>query len=173
MSLRMWIAAGSMMLMWGSQTYANGALSDTLEKSSIINFSVNVKAPVCRISVPDSVDFGEHDVNGIRNNIEKKFAIRLESCNQQIPHPKIIFGGEYIDASKNYIKNKAGIEYAGGVGIFILFNGDVIKLQEDINLDGVNENEINDFEFTARISPIDTITPGIIDASASINLIYY
>ncbi|HBA7687713.1 TPA: type 1 fimbrial protein, partial [Escherichia coli] len=109
MSLRMWIAAGSMMLMWGSQTYANGALSDTLEKSSIINFSVNVKAPVCRISVPDSVDFGEHDVNGIRNNIEKKFAIRLESCNQQIPHPKIIFGGEYIDVSKNYIKNKAGI----------------------------------------------------------------
>lgn len=173
MSLRVWMVAGSMMLMWSSQAYADGALSDALEKSTIINFSVNVKEPVCRMSLPASVDFGEHDVNSIRNNIEKKFTLRLEDCNQKIPHPKITFGGEYIDTSKSYIKNKAGEGYADGVGIFILFNGDVISLQENIVLNEVNEHGVNDFEFTARVSSVGVVTPGLIYASTSINLFYY
>lgn len=173
MSVRMWMVIGGMMLMWNSQTYADGALSDTLEKNTTINFSVHVKEPICRMSVPAIVDFGEYDAHSIKNNVEKNFIVRLENCNQKVPSPKINFGGEYIDSSGDYIKNKTGWEYADGIGIFIIYKGERINLLKTIILDEVDKNMQKDFEFKALAGVLDSVTPGLIDTNISINLTYY
>ncbi|HBA8071635.1 fimbrial protein [Escherichia coli] len=173
MSLRVWTVAGGMMLMWNSLSYADGALSDSLEKNTTINFSVHVKEPICRMNVPAIVDFGEYDAHSIKNNVEKKFVVRLENCNQKVPSPKINFGGEYIDDSGYYIKNKTGWEYADGIGVFIMYKGERINLLGTIILDEVDKNTSKDFEFKALASVLDTVTPGLIDTNISINLTYY
>ncbi|MCZ8654890.1 fimbrial protein [Escherichia coli] len=176
MSLRVWAVAGGMMLMWGIRGYAadDGSLSDTLEKTTTINFSVHVKEPTCQIDVPDSVDFGEPGVTQmIGRGVSRDFTITLKNCTQRIPKPGLVFSGDMID-DDGYIRNKSGSDYAGGVGIRLLFRGKPFSIQEGVVLDEVGTSGPKSFGFTAHLGKegSDEVTAGKVETSVVVSMTY-
>ncbi|HBE2842336.1 TPA: fimbrial protein [Escherichia coli] len=164
-----------MMLMWSSQTYAEGALSDSLEKSITINFSVNVKVPTCRIEVPDVVDFGEPRVPVVsRRGVDRNFTITLKSCTGRVPKPGLVFSGEYIDDLGMYIKNKSGSDYAKGVGIRLNFRGKEFKLTDGVILDEVGTSGPKSFSFSAHLGKEggEEVTAGKVDTTVTLSMTY-
>lgn len=175
MQLKMRMLTSGILLLWSVHVFADGDgyLSDSLEKNTIINFSVFVKEPVCQIDVPSSVDFGENDALSIEAMAKRDFIIKLMNCNQQIPKPKIFFSGENISSSGLYIKNKEGNDYAKGIGIQILHKSEVVNLSEGVVLDGINEDVSNDFHFLAKLIVLGVVEPGVIESNVVLNLTYY
>ncbi len=169
------MVAGGMMLMWSSQIYAEGALSDSLEKSITINFYVNVKVPTCRIEVPDVVDFGEPRVPVVSGRgVDRNFTITLKSCTGRIPKPGLVFSGEYIDDSGMYIKNKSGSDYAKGVGIRLKFRGKEFKLTDGVMLDEVGTSAPKSFNFSAHLGKegAEEVTAGKVETSVTLSMTY-
>ncbi|EFA5066477.1 fimbrial protein [Escherichia coli] len=173
MSLRVWMVAGGMMLMCITPVCD----ADYMEKSTTINFSVNVREPVCQIEVPASVDFGAPDVSQIRGgSVARNFTITLKNCTQQIPKPKIIFEGNLISDDGMYIKNKSDAtdEYASGVGIRLKYGDDEVNINNGISLGGAEANNSNVYYFTAHLEKEGNknITAGKVDASVTVRVTY-
>ncbi|EHR8280853.1 type 1 fimbrial protein [Escherichia coli] len=176
MSLKVWMVAVGMMLMWGAQGYAAGSdYTDSLEKSTTLNFSVHVKEPTCQIVVPESVEFGQPTVLQMSGRgVDRDFSITLKNCTQSIPKPRLVFSGEQIDNSGMYIKNKHGSDYAGGVGVRLLFRGREFKISDGITLDSVGTTGPKSFHFRAHLGKegSDKVTAGKVDTSVTVSMTY-
>lgn len=170
------MVTGGMMLMWGAQGYAaDSDYTDTLEKSTTINFSVNVKEPTCQIVVPDSVDFGEPGVLQMSSGgVDRDFTIELKQCTQRIPKPGLVFSGSNIDSSGEYIKNKSGADYASGVGIRLKYGGKEFKISDGVTLGALAANSSSTFHFTAHLGKegSDEVTAGKVDTSVTVSMTY-
>ncbi|HBV1362164.1 fimbrial protein [Escherichia coli] len=155
-------------------TIASYGYAAEISKETTITFSVNVKAPVCKIDVPDEINFEERSLGELNRGVDKDFAITFKECSQRIPRPSLLFVGNNIDDSGHFITNKIGNGYATGIGIRLLFNGDYIDFSRELTLPEFDSDKHISLPFTAQLGlkGNEKVTSGEIDTNILLHLIY-
>lgn len=150
--------------------------SEEVSQSIDMSFSVNIEPPVCKLNNADlSVDFGEFQVSDIvKEQVKKTAEFAFTDCTN-VNNVTISFSGEHIDKDNNFIKNKSGRIYASGVAIGLYDNkGHRIQLKDKKNISIEYADSFN-FSVTAEVlkeSASVVVTPGNIDVSVNMNIIY-
>lgn len=150
--------------------------SDGKELLRVYYDSFNVIVGSCRVNTSDKeVDFGTVSTRTLKvagsTGKEANFNINLY-CSSAKREPSITFEGSTDSAYTTVFTNPSGEEYAQGVGVQLLKDGNVIIPGGEVPLKVAGSGS-SDYEFSSRVFRLnDELTVGAIDIPVTFIMTY-